>query len=212
MMVLPSEGASLVDPRLRTMRDVATTITAPVPQEPEAMSTLLVAVIERTIAALRASDGWIGLIEDPVWRRLVPDQGPEHGHVLIGSNGRIERYRPERPTGPAMHALSTGEKVYVPDVDAPSPLGPFPSRRARGTRAFVVVPLQVYGRVLGVKEITFAEPRTLSPEDWGVLELYAAHAALILDRARRAGQAVQVEESLGAIRNTESVEAAIEAL
>ena len=51
-------------------------------------------------------------------------------------------------------------------------------------RAFALVPLSVGGRVLGALAVNFARPGRLREGDRELLELFAAHTAAALERAR----------------------------
>jgi signal transduction histidine kinase len=114
--------------------------------------------------------------------------------------------------------LATGEFVSVPDTrrpleavaggggagpaarDAlrPSRFGVYPQLAGRGVRAFAVAPLGVGGRVLGALAVNFARPGPLREGDREVLELFAAHAAAALERARLAAERRAARRDLAA--------------
>jgi len=83
------------------------------------------------------------------------------------------------------NVLRTGEPAYVPDAGASSPVGPFPNVLRAGFRALAVAPLRMGGETLGVLAVGYPEKRTLSAAERELLDLFAAHGAALVERARR---------------------------
>ncbi|HET7771976.1 MAG TPA: GAF domain-containing protein, partial [Chloroflexota bacterium] len=158
--------------------------------------------------ALSGCDGKLYLADDPAWRHLIPleervpdavgsqtqrptqTQTPARGErVALGTRTPLRR-RALRPGGAAEHVLTTGERVSLPDFASDSPFGVYrdvhPSMWERGIRARALVPLRTGGRVVGALAVNFERPGELAAEDWEVLELFAAHAAAAVERARLA--------------------------
>lgn len=167
--------------RLRRLHEAALAIAAPVPPDAAAKAQLLGTIVSRAVDALSARSGRLVVAHDEPWRDLVPGTTPADGHVTVRQTGVVVREL-LRPGGDTLHALETGEPVYVPDVDQPSLFGPFPAARARGIGSFAVVPLKSGGGILGTLTVDFPESGELRVEVRDLLELFAAHAAAALDR------------------------------
>ena len=213
--------------RLRALHEATLTVAAAAPTDAEAVTALLVTAMQGAVATVAAQDGALVLAEDPAWGPLVPESDPQEGPVRLDRWGHIAR-RPLRPEGAISHVLATGEFVSVPDTlqpleVAPGPgsaeadgeagtttdepttgeprpprFGPFPRLAGRGVRAFALVPLSVGGRVLGALAINFARPGRLREGDRELLELFAAHTAAALERARLAAERQAAQRALAA--------------
>ncbi|HEU5316144.1 MAG TPA: GAF domain-containing protein, partial [Chloroflexota bacterium] len=174
---------SLPAARLRALHEAVLAIDRGADGGPEALTRLVTSVVARAVEALGAVGGAIGLVEDPAWAALIPGTVPEDGHIMLRHTGQAERRR-HRPGGTALRALA-GEAVHVADTVDPAHGGAYDWLARDGSRSFSNVPLRgTDGRVLGALFMNFGVPGELSEEDRGVLELFAAHAALALERAR----------------------------
>ena len=208
--------------RLRALHEATLTVAAAAPTDAEAVTALLVTAMQGAVATVAAQDGALVLAEDPAWGPLVPESDPQEGPVRLDRWGHIAR-RPVRPEGAIAHVLATGEFVSVPDTllpfeagpgpegdetdgDAgtttgeprPSRFGPFTRHAERGVRAFALVPLSVGGRVLGALAVNFARPGRLREGDRELLELFAAHTAAALERARLGAERQTAQRALAA--------------
>ncbi|HEX2515389.1 MAG TPA: cache domain-containing protein, partial [Chloroflexota bacterium] len=213
--------------RLRALHEATLTVAAAAPTDAEAVTALLVTAMQGAVATVAAQDGALVLAEDPAWGPLVPESDPQQGPVRLDRWGHIAR-RPVRPEGAIAHVLATGEFVSVPDTllpfeavpgpegdetggeagvttgepttgePRPSRFGPFTRHAERGVRAFALVPLSVGGRVLGALAVNFARPGRLREGDRELLELFAAHTAAALERARLAAERQAAQRALAA--------------
>ena len=205
--------------RLRALHDAALAIGHAVGDDPEVVTRLVATVVRLAVEALGASGGAIALAEDPAWSGLAPGTSAEGGFVMLRDNGVAERRR-HRSGGTAMRALE-GQAAHVVDTQDAAHGGAYDWLVASGVRSFAVVPLRSAGGgpVLGALIVNFPTPGELSAEDREVLDLFAAHAAVALDRAkrlhaerRRASQAAQMAQVLSHVAAAETVEAVLEQL
>lgn len=178
--------------RLRALHQAALALAAPIPPTAESVAELLRQTVAHAVVALGAADGAIVLRDDPAWRDLLPAtedgarpaQPPgEAGLITVRHTGEPHR-RPWRPEGSTTHVLTTGEPVWVPDTTSPSRFGPYPDLAAQGIHSFALVPLRAGGRILGRLGFNFARPGHLDAGEREAMELFAAHAAAALERAR----------------------------
>ena len=169
--------------RLRALHEAVLAIDRGTDGAPESLTRLVTSVIARAVEALGAAGGAIGLVEDPAWEALVPGTSVEDGFIMLRHTGKAER-RQHRPGGTAQRALA-GEAVHVRDTLDAAHGGIYDWLAQSGVRSFSNVPLRAaQGRVLGALFMNFAGVGELSDEDRSVLELFAAHAAQALERAR----------------------------
>jgi signal transduction histidine kinase len=169
--------------RMRALHQAALSLAAPVSPEPAAFSALVKEIVRHAMRALEAVDGALVLVEDPAWADLVPDGSPEDGLVTVRYTGEPHR-RPWRPEGTTWHTIKTGEFVWVEDVSVPSRFGPYPDLVAAGIGSFGMIPLRAGGRILGRLGFNFTRRGPLDPADREAMELFAAHAAAAVERAR----------------------------
>jgi two-component system sensor histidine kinase KdpD len=119
---------------------------------------------------------------------LFPD---EHGHIV---------YPRERPSGQAYTGADLGVAQWVFDHDKPAGLGTDTLSGAAG----LYLPLSGGGRVFGVLGVLPSNPRRVTlPEQFRLLETFAAQIGLALERAEFAShaQAAEVRAETEAIRN-----------
>ena len=205
--------------RLRALHEAVLALAVPVDGDAETMAPLLTGIVARAVNVLGAVGGVVALAEHPAWLSLVPGTTSADGHVMLRDTGQAER-RQHRPGGTALRALQ-GEGSHVADTTAPEHGGAYNWLAAAGVRSFVNVPLRTVGspEVLGALIMNFANPGVLPVEDRQVLELFAAHAAAAVDRARHAYvqsrrivQSTLMAETLSRVAAAETVEGALEQL
>jgi PAS domain S-box-containing protein len=167
--------------RLRRLHDAALAVAAPVSAAPQARGQLLATIVSQAVAALGGIAGRLVVAEHSSWHDIVPGCVRRDGHVAVRHTGALARERLRR-NGDVRHVLATGQALYVDDLDAPSPFGPFPAAKARGVGSFAVVPLRAGGRVLGALTVDFPHPGPLGLEERDTLVLFAGHAAAALER------------------------------
>jgi len=169
--------------RLRALHDAALAFAAPRPPDAASIVELLKETVARAVEALDAVDGAVVLREDEAWRDLVPGTSPEEGLITVRHTGGPHR-RPWRPEGSTHYVLATGDPVWVPDTSVEGRFGTYPYLVDQGVRSFAIAPLRAGGRVLGRLGFNFA--RTGEPDrgEREAIELFAAHAAAALERAR----------------------------
>ena len=169
--------------RLRSLHDALLAIDGGNYADPCAVAPLVTSVVARAVQALGAGGGAIALTDDPLWSQLAPGTTSGDGHVMLRDNGTAER-RHHRPGGTALRALA-GEAVHVRDTQDDSHGGVYDWLVQAGVRSFTNVPLRgASGAVIGALLLNFATPGTLSDDDRVVLDLFAAHAAMALERVR----------------------------
>ena len=181
----PSERPE-ANARYRALHGAVLRIAAAAPAGPDTIDALLKQIADGAVEALAergARDARMVLVEHPAWGDLVPGKSPDDGQVILGVNGRLERW-PILPSFPAYLVLATGEPVYVPEIEREYRFNPLSTRFKRGIRSFAVVPLRAGGRILGTLAVDFVRPGDMDDADRKVLELFAAHAAAALERAQ----------------------------
>ncbi len=169
--------------RLRALHDASLLLAAPVAATPEAVASLLGSIISGAVACLGGRDGRLVLADDPAWQDLVPGTDPADGLIRVEQQRRLHRVR-WRPDETTQHVLATGELLAISHTLVGDGFGPYPHLAERGIGSFVLAPLRAGGRTLGVLTVSFREPGELDDEDREVLELFAAHAAMALERVR----------------------------
>ncbi|HEX2075353.1 MAG TPA: SpoIIE family protein phosphatase [Geodermatophilus sp.] len=87
---------------------------------------------------------------------------------------------------PASVAARTGRPVILPDRAACEAFSPELAAlvRTTGSQAWLALPLQAGGRVLGALAVGWEEPQDFTAEDVELLEAFAAQCAQALDRIR----------------------------
>lgn len=169
--------------RLRALHEAALAFAAPRPADAASIVELLKQTVARAMEALNAVDGAIVLREDEAWRDLVPGSGPEEGLITVRYTGEPHR-RFWRPEGSTTYVLATSDPVWVPDTAVEGRFGAYPYLVDQGVRSFAIVPLRAGGRVLGRLGFNFARVGEPDPGEREAIELFAAHAAAALERAR----------------------------
>ena len=172
--------------RLRALHRAALALAAPIRPGSDSIAALLSQTVAHGVDALEAADGAIVLKDDPAWSDLAPKPAAgsaEAGLITVRRTGGPHR-RPWRPEGSTLHVLTTGEPVWVPDTTVPSRFGPYPELAAQGVLSFAIVPLRAGGRILGRLGLNFARRGHLDEGEREAMELFAAHAAAALERAR----------------------------
>src|SRR5207247_1100423 len=104
--------------------------------DPNGVVALLSRIVALAVEAVGAGDGRLVLAEDPAWRHLVAGTPASAGLITVGQHPTARRALwPAH--GATTHVLTTGEPVFVTDVTAPSPFGPFHELTASGIKSFV---------------------------------------------------------------------------
>ncbi|HET7772046.1 MAG TPA: GAF domain-containing protein [Chloroflexota bacterium] len=169
--------------RLRALHDALLAMDGGSYSDPGEVAPALTSLVARAVEALGAVGGAIALADDPLWNQLVPGTTSEDGHVMLRDNGTAERRR-HRAGGTALRALA-GEPVHVRDTQEAAHGGAYEWLVRAGVRSFTNVPLRASnGAVVGALLLNFGTAGTLSEDDQVVLDLFASHAAMALERVR----------------------------
>jgi GAF domain-containing protein len=239
--VPPDEEAFLPPAhRLRTLHTVALSLGRSASASSRERAPLITAVVAGAVETLGALSGVLILPNDPAWNDLAPGSAQEDGYVMLPHKGVPER-RHLRVGGTALGALH-GSISHVSDTLAAEHQGAYEWLAANGVRSFVAIPVgggsgqsaerasgsaasgqptggQSSGGVLGALVVDFAQPGIPTDEDQALLELFAAHAAIVLERAQRAdaerrrtAQAASMAQVLSRVAAAHTVEGVLEEL
>ncbi|CAG1010496.1 Photosynthetic apparatus regulatory protein RegA [Anaerolineae bacterium] len=105
------------------------------------------------------------------------------------ADGVPEQYRVEsepRPNGLTYHVLSTRKPVFRSSAAMAKAPSPVPGLLVQGLRSFASLPLVYGGRVIGILHCNYlTKQQPFNEHLMTLLEAFAAHAAMALNRARR---------------------------
>ena len=138
-----------------------------------ALDPLLAHIVERACNLIGADDGVIGLY---VPERDVIRTAASHN---IPAERTAQRIVP-RGKGLTGRVLETGKPLRCYYDDLPEPTRPAPP----GMHV-IGMPIRARGRLIGVFGIGANAPRTLDADAQDLLHLFARHAAIAIDNARR---------------------------
>jgi GAF domain-containing protein len=154
------------------------------PGTPEGVAAVLATAITRASGAVGARGGRIIFADDPGWNWLAEESDPEAGELTFRLVQGFYRAR-QRPAGPVMQALTSGQPVYGSDLRAPAPLDPSPHLVAAGILACACVPLPGDSGTVGVLDLHFDRPFDLSPAARAALVRFAPTLGSTLAHVRR---------------------------
>jgi len=93
--------------------------------------------------------------------------------------------------GSVGRVIANGETVIVEDIYADSRIA-WRITEAEGIRSFMHVPIEIEGRLFGVFNANYVQPRAFGPEEQRLFTALAQRAALAIENAQLYGQAKQV--------------------
>lgn len=138
-------------------------------------------VVSESVTALGAAAGLLLVPGGPGEAEQVQIPGTVgYGDELL-AQVRAERLDDELP---AVHALRSGQAVWLESRSDCDRLYPGLSKLEPTVVAMCCLPLAVAGRVLGALRFSFDHPRLFDADERGFVEAMAAQTALALERAR----------------------------
>jgi GAF domain-containing protein len=142
------------------------------------------AVVERSVAALRARYGWLAILSpDGTFLDVAAEKGL--GPDVVAQWGRLS----VDARTPLSVAARTGRPQWLSPLDTAvdryPDIGDGIEQALRGgRRALAAVPLSVHGRTIGALALGFDEPRAFDGPDGEFLTVLAQQSAQALERAR----------------------------
>jgi GAF domain-containing protein len=142
------------------------------------------AVVERSVASLRARYGWLAILA-PDGRSLDVAAEKGLGADVVAQWGRLS----VDAKTPMSVAARTGKPQWLSPLDTAADRYPdirdgIPQALRAGRRALAAVPLSVHGRTIGALALGFDEPRSFDGPDGEFLTVLAQQSAQALERAR----------------------------
>jgi GAF domain-containing protein len=101
---------------------------------------------------------------------------------IVAAFGQIDdaarKVKLRRGEGIAGNVVATGQTLYSPDLDRPTPAGAAAASRSVGTnrliRSYLCAPLKIGDRVIGVMQIDSERADAFTPDDIALFESVAA--------------------------------------
>ena len=144
----------------------------------ENLTTALDDVLENAIATCGADFGNIQLYKPQTKSlEMIVERGFRHDF--------LDHFRRVRADGGSAcaQALQSGERIVVEDVELDAGFEPHRQiAAATGFRAVHSTPLRAHGKILGMLSVHFRAPHHVSQRDQRLLDLYARHAADLIER------------------------------
>ena len=153
----------------------------------------LYVAIHRATARLMPSEAFvIGLLDEQRQEINLP--------YLIDHSGRMKPRRISRDQGLSGHVIATGKSLRIADMEQVEDIDVIYFGDPEHMRSILAVPLRLGNRVLGVLSAQSYQPHAYTQNDQNMLELLAAHAAIVLENARLFADERERNAELQAIR------------
>lgn len=119
---------------------------------------------------------------------------------LVDHSGRMKPRRLSRDQGLSGHVITTGKSLHIADMEQMEGIDVVHFGDPEHMRSILAVPLRLGNRVFGMLSTQSYQPHTYTQNDQNMLELLAAHAAIVLENARLFADERERNAELQAIR------------
>ena len=119
---------------------------------------------------------------------------------LVDHSGRMKPRRFSRDVGLSGHVITTGKSLCVTDMEQVQDIDVIHFGDPEHVRSFLAVPLRLGNRVFGMLSTQSYQPHAYTQNDQNMLELLAAHAAIVLENARLFADERERNAELQAVR------------
>ncbi len=119
---------------------------------------------------------------------------------LVDHSGRMKPRRISRDAGLSGHVITTGKSLCIADMEQVEDINAIHFGDPEHVRSLLAVPLRLGNKVFGMLSTQSYQPHTYTQSDQNMLELLAAHAAIVLENTRLFADERERNAELQAIR------------